>query len=366
MNNPNLTIIFLLILFQSCSSMMYQEAQVQEFFGNSPSSEFIQTINPAAAGWNPEFLSKALDYARDNGTSGILILNGGYVITEEYWSQPAEKTSYEGFKTATFDGRPMEDIASMQKSIISLLIGIACDKGLISKQSPVNEYLSPGWSKAPAEIENTITINHLLSMNSGLGNNLDFRGNPGEIWQYNTAAYNMLMKVMNEVTGKSLQEITQEWLFQPLKITDSFWIRRPDSLGRFPNRFIATHRDLAKIAYLILSDGNWNNLQIYRPDGCMVSAFLPSQDINNQYGHLFWLNTKQERNPFAPADLIEMVGAKERFVTIIPSQDIIVVRLGETPEENFHLKFWSLLQKAMPTSDDDISKDIPVKPFIKN
>jgi CubicO group peptidase (beta-lactamase class C family) len=364
MNNRNLTIIFLLFLFQSCSSLIYQGALVQDAFGGSPSSEFIQTINPAVAGWNTEFLSKVLDYARENGSSGILILDGGYIITETYWKPAEEKISYEIFKTATEDGRPMEDIASMQKSIISLLIGIACDKGLISKQSPANDYLSPGWSKAPAEIENTITINHLLCMNSGLGNNLDYRSLPGQIWQYNTAAYNILMKVLTDVTGRSLQEITDEWLFKPLNITDSFWIRRPDSLGRFPNRFIATHRDLAKIACLIDARGKWDDQQIYQPDGCMATAFLPSQEINIQYGHLFWLNTRQERNPLVPEDLIEMVGAKERFVSILPSQNIIVVRLGETPEENFYLKFWSLLQKAIP-SNPSIMKDKTYQQLIK-
>jgi len=348
MTNRNLSITFILLLFQYCSSLLNLGAQERVTSGISPSSETMQTINPAAVGWNTEFLANVLNYARGNASSGILILYRGNIIAEEYWSQTGEKTFYEGFKSAADDGRPMEDIASMQKSILSLLIGISCDKGLISKQSPVNDYIDSGWSSAPAEIENTITINHLLSMNSGLGNNLDYLGLPGQIWQYNTAAYNILMKVLTDITGRSLQEITKEWLFHPLGITDSYWIRRPDSLGRFPNRFIATHRDLAKIACLIDARGKWEDQQIYQPDGCMATAFLPSQEINIQYGHLFWLNTRQERNPFAPEDLIEMVGAKQRFVSILPRQNIIIVRLGETPEENFYLKFWSMLQKAIP------------------
>jgi CubicO group peptidase (beta-lactamase class C family) len=355
-----LFIPFILLLLQVYFILLPLRAQERDTSGISPSSETMQTINPAAVGWNTEFLANVLNYARENASSGILILYRGNIIAEEYWSQTGEKMFYEGFKSATDDGRPMEDIASMQKSIISLLIGISCDKGLISKQSPVNDYIDSGWSSAPAEIESTITINHLLSMNSGLGNNLDYRSLPGQIWQYNTAAYNILMKVLTDVTGRSLQEITKEWLFHPLGITDSYWIRRPDSLGRFPNRFIATHRDLAKIACLIDARGKWDDQQIYQPDGCMATAFLPSQEINIQYGHLFWLNTRQERNPYAPEDLIEMVGAKERFVSILPCSNITVVRLGETPEENFYLKFWSMLQKAIP-SNPSIMKEVPAE-----
>jgi CubicO group peptidase (beta-lactamase class C family) len=363
MTNKSLSIKCILFLFQYCSSLLYLNAQEQETSGISLSSGTMQTIHPAAVGWNTEYLADVLDYARENASSGILILYRGNIIAEEYWSQTGEKTFYEGFKSATDDGRPMEDIASMQKSIISLLIGISCDKGLISIQSPVNDYIDSGWSSVPAEIENTITINHLLSMNSGLGNNLDYRSLPGQIWQYNTAAYNILMKVLTDVTGRSLQKITKEWLSYPLGITDSYWIRRPDSLGRFPNRFIATHRDLAKIASLIEARGKWGDQQIYQPDGCMATAFLPSQEINMLYGHLFWLNTGQKRNPHAPEDLIEMVGAKEKFVSILPCNNIIVVRLGETPEENFYMKFWSLLQKAIP-SNPSIMNDVPAESII--
>jgi CubicO group peptidase (beta-lactamase class C family) len=348
MNNWHLSIIFILLLFQSCSPQLHPGAQEQVTSGIYLSTEAMQPINPVSAGWDPEFLANVLDYARENASSGILILYRGNIITEEYWGQRGEKSFYEGFKNATDDGRPMEDIASMQKSIISLLIGIACDKEMIYKHSPVNNYIDKGWSLATSDIENSITIAHLLSMTSGLGNNLEMKYHPGEAWQYNTAAYNILMKVLTQTTGKSLQEISDEWLFQPLDITDSYWTKRSDSLGRFPNRLIATHRDLARIAQLIINRGTWENRLVYHDSECIASSFIPSQEINKQYGHLFWLNTQNERNPFAPADLIEMVGAKERFVTILPLQNIVVVRMGEEPKEGFYLKFWSLLQKAVP------------------
>jgi len=348
MKNKNRLIPFILILIKVLyvSPNLKAQTEMVSDFTNLTGNQ--QTIHPAEAGWNPEFLADAMEFALKNSSSGILILYCGNIIAEKYSKQTLQQTAYKGFKTVTEDGRPMEDIASMQKSIISLLIGIACDKGMIYKQSPVNNYIDTGWSSAPADIENSVTIEHLLSMTSGLGSNLEMKYHPGQAWQYNTAAYNILMKVLIQTTGKSLQEISDEWLFQPLRIYDSQWVRRPDSLGRFPNRFLASHHDLAKIAQLIINRGTWENQTVYDDSECIRSSFVPSQEINNQYGHLFWLNIKNERNPYAPADMIEMVGAKERFVTILPLQNIVVVRLGEQPEEGFYLKFWSLIQKAMP------------------
>ena len=340
-------ILFILYLFPSFISL---KARERDALYRPPSSDTWQTIHPAEAGWNMQLLRDAMEYARENTSSGILILYRGKILVEEYWDAPGLNATpiYEGLTTSTADRRPLEDVASIQKSIISLLIGAACDRGLLNLHEPANSYIEPGWSDVPSEIENTITIAHLLSMTSGIDVSLGYKNIPGMVWQYNTAAYNILMRILEKVTAKSLQELSVDWLFDPLAITESYWIRRPDSLGRYPMRFIATHRDLAKLGQLIIAGGQYGNQTVYLQQGCMKTAFRPSQEINIQYGHLFWLNTHQQRNPYAPANLIEMVGAKERFVSILPEQDIVVVRLGEEPRTDFYLNFWSLLQKAMP------------------
>ena len=66
------------------------------------------------------------------------------------------------------DGRIIEDVASIQKSVVSILIGIAQARGLLTVNSPVSTYLSEGWSDAAPEREEKITIQHLLSMSAGL------------------------------------------------------------------------------------------------------------------------------------------------------------------------------------------------------
>src|SRR6185295_1059289 len=119
---------------------------------------------------------------------------------------------------------------------------------------PVSLHLSKGWSKATLEQEAAITVRHLLTMTSGLKDDLTFEAAAGTRWRYNSAAYSRLVKVVASAAKKTPNELTREWLTGRIGMSDSRWIERPvgnSEIAANPLGFATTARDLARFGLLI-------------------------------------------------------------------------------------------------------------------
>jgi len=105
-----------------------------------------QAPAPAAA------MTELLDYVRGQNTTGFLVIQNGKTLVEQNWPTPTTDPSFANFVyERTKDGALLEDVASQQKSFVSVLIGVAIDKGLIDVDKPVSAYIGKGWSKAAPE-----------------------------------------------------------------------------------------------------------------------------------------------------------------------------------------------------------------------
>ena len=82
-------------------------------------------------------------------------------------------------------------MASAQKSVVAVLVGIAQERGLLRLDDPVTKHLGRGWSNASPQEEQAISVQHLLNMSSGLATDMSFQAEPGTTWLYNTPAYRL-------------------------------------------------------------------------------------------------------------------------------------------------------------------------------
>jgi len=219
--------------------------------------------DPATAGWNTAAVEALFDYGQAQGSTGIVIVQNGRIVAERYWPLTPDQRQASGrFATLhqgeTPEGWPIEDVASIQKSVMSLLVGMARSRGLIDIEESVASYVGEGWSRAPRDKEAAITVRHLLGMASGLGIQLGYEAPAGTRWLYNTPAYGQLGKVLERATGRKVADISNEWLTGPLGMTDSRWETRG---GRFivGNHigFVTTPRDVARLGLLMLHRGRW-------------------------------------------------------------------------------------------------------------
>ncbi len=331
-----------------------------------------EKIAPAEAGYDAGKLEEALDYARKQRSSGVVVLYRGKILAEGYWNPdelPAEGVKGGAKKKAGYSmrvsgrdaaGRVIEDVASAQKSISAILCGLAQERGFLKISEAVDLHLGKGWSKATAEQEAAITVRHLLTMTSGLDEELKFEVPAGTRWFYNSTAYARVLMCTAAAAKLDRNELTKQWLTGPLGMADSRWSERALAAAGLEGKnsvgFTTTARDLARFGVLILNNGEWSGQTVIKDKQFLHDALHRSQDLNPSYGYLWWLNGQPQvmrgrqlvRGPLvptAPPDLVAALGALQRKLYVVPSQQLVVTRLGDNCPP-LDAKLWELLTAA--------------------
>ena len=307
-------------------------------------------IEPAAAGFDPGRLSTAIDVAMGDRSNSVMVLRGGKRVVERY--------------AAAITSASRQEIASAAKSMISVLVGIAIDKGRIKSVDQHAADFIPQWRNTP---QAAITLRHMLTMTSGQ----DFRGLalrgvagdqfainaaapqavlPGTRWAYDTATFHLLYHVIARAAGEPFEAFAQRNLLGPLGMTDTGWVTNvgQGASGPVTNYYSArcSARDLARFGLFAQRGGRWAAKQIVNA-AYLRAATSPSQDQNPAYGYLWWNNAKPGRGAGvgaggteasgyrfegSPRDTFAAMGAGGQVVMVVPSLDLVVVRQGQNPE----------------------------------
>lgn len=306
---------------------------------NEPKDSVFSTIDYSK-------LKKAVDNAFDpkgateKRTRSVLILHKDHLIIEKY---------AEGFdKNSKILGW------SMTKSLTATYFGILQFQGKenINNPAPIVEWETDERSK--------ITIHNLLQMNSGLEweerydkicdatkmlfNSRDMGkvqlekpliGKLNQSWNYSSGTSNLLSKILRK-GFTSHQEYLDFWYSSLIdKIGMYSMIVETDMTGNYVGSSYAwaTTRDWAKFGLLYLNNGNWNGTQLFDPSWSKYVS-TPTPTSAGRYGGHFWLNSSG-KYPDAPRDLYYASGFQGQKIFIIPSKDLVIVRMGLTDDESF-------------------------------
>jgi len=339
-----------------------------------------ETVTPRAVGWDAKKLEVLLDFAGEQNSSALLVLHRGKILAEKNWDvAPQEGGADEDLvkmyrlfqQGADREGRPIEDVASVQKGLTAILAYMARERHLLDFDDPVARYLGPGWSLADKAAEAKVTLRHIMTMTTGLNEQLAVEAEPGAKWFYNTAAYQHLIRVIAAAAKVDYRKLTREWLTDLIGMHDTTWLERTG----FPKMnkvtmlgLAATARDLGRLGMLVLSGGRWGKIRIIDDQAGFRKMVKPSQDLNPSYGHLWYANgqnqfirppgTKSEEGPMwpaAPNDTVAALGLFGRSLFVCPSLSLVVARLGYTTrmalqgDPGFNRKLWQRLVSAAPT-----------------
>ena len=127
-----------------------------------------ETVDPAAAGWDAERLEAALAIAAERDSTGVVILHRGRILAERHWTLDAPSRGHaNGSHGPNAAGHAVEDVASVQKSVVAVLVGMAQERGLLTLDDPVTDHVGR-WTQATEEQERAVTIHHLMAMTTGL------------------------------------------------------------------------------------------------------------------------------------------------------------------------------------------------------
>jgi CubicO group peptidase (beta-lactamase class C family) len=270
----------------------------------------------------------------------ILLLRNGKLILEEYFNG--------------YHRNLRHHVASVTKSVTSILIGIARDKGyelvldkkLISYLPEYKDVLSNG-------AKSDITLEHLLTMRAGLEWNefshSYFQGMyesndpikfilekemvdaPGQRFFYSTGLSTVLGRILEHTTGSNAEQFADEYLFTPLEIKDYYWGKLSDGTVLTGSSLSLRPRDMAKLGYLFLKEGFWRDKQIVSKEWVRESIFPHVKYPHDKgdlisgtgYGYQWWRGTSIISNK--DIDAFYAAGHGGQFVCVIPSLDLITV-----------------------------------------
>ncbi|MGB0582936.1 MAG: serine hydrolase domain-containing protein [Limisphaerales bacterium] len=306
---------------------------------------------------DPKKLQKALDYAGKQNSTGVVILHRGRILAEQYWNLDGEGSAKFNRRIIgrTENGGSIEDVASAQKSVVSVLVGIAQEKGLLKIDDRVDKYLGSGWSKAKSEQEKLITIRHLITMTSGLTERGTYEARAGKKWKYNTTVYAKTVDVLEKASGMDRHELTRKWLTAPLGMKDSKWAPRNSAELQSVNAFgfATSARDLARFGLMVFAKGKWGEETILGDQKYLKDSTTTSQNLQPYYGYLWWVNQnankpRERRTATIPRDAFSANGALNRRCWVVPSQQLVVTRIGDQPsaKRGFDQEFWRLLRES--------------------
>jgi len=284
------------------------------------------------------------DAQHKRNTKAVVVIHNGRLVAEQYAHGVDAATPLIGW--------------SMTKSVTNMLIGALIQDGKLALEQPAPV---PEWHLETADPRRAITIDHLLRMSSGLVFDEDYAlysdvtrmlsveadaGGfaaskpllvaPDNLWSYSSGTSNILSGIVKRTVGGDFQDYydyTQQRLFLPLGIHSA--ALETDNNGTFigSSYMYASARDWARLGQLCLQDGQWQGNRLL-PEGWLAYSTTPTpNNPKTNYGAHFWLNADPEDGqqrtwPSLPVDTYSMNGYQGQHVIIVPSRNLVVVRLG--------------------------------------
>ncbi len=322
-----------------------------------------ESLDPASLNWDVNKLADLYGFLEDNNTRAFIILKDGKIVVEQYWGKNI-------LNTADFDKNSQWYWASAGKSLTAVLVGIAQQEGDLDIEQSTSKYLENGWTSMDPEKEQLIKVKHQLSMTTGLdyevpdldctqASCLKYKADAGKQWFYHNAPYTLLEQVVSNATGIDYNLYTDQKI-ENVTGMEGQWI----PLGS-NNVYWSSARSMARFGLLILGNGKWNESTVIQNDAYFHKMLSSSQELNPSYGYLWWLNGKgsiilpglpnsfnMDLSENAPDDLLAAMGKNGQFVEIVPCKGLVVVRMGEAPDNSlvpieFHDEMWAMINQVV-------------------
>lgn len=304
----------------------------------SMDAALLEGLAPQFEGWTDANVHAALIVRR-----GKLVYEHYFTGEDKAWATPLGRVSYHS--------RLRHDLRSITKSITSLLFGVAVDRGWIKDiDEPVFSFF-PEHADLRTPEKNRISLRHLLTMSAGLAWNeylpysdpanserrmIDAPDRcryvleqpiarpAGLVYAYNGGLTALLATILQKTSGRSVDALAAEMLFDPLGIRDVEWVRYADGTPNAVSGLRMRPRDLAKIGQAVLARGTWNGKRIVSEAWLDEST---SPHVNGEglffYGFQWWLGRSLVRR--REIRWVSGVGYGGQRLFIVPDLDLVVV-----------------------------------------
>jgi CubicO group peptidase (beta-lactamase class C family) len=316
----------LLILFLLSSQFSF--GQNDFYFPPTDGSDEWEAMAFTELGWCQERVDSLYNFLDERNTKGFIVLKDGRIVLEKYFGTFTQDSSWYW--------------ASAGKSLSAFLVGLAQEQGFLDIDNPTSDYLGEGWTSCTPEQEEFITVKSQISMTTGLDYEVDdlncldpecleFGTFAGEQWYYHNAPYRLVQDVVANATGQTFNQWTQSALGNEIGM-GGLWLNYV--------RFSKT-RDLARFGLLMNANGVWAGDTIMHDQEYFNQMITSSQDLNQAYGYLWWLNGQEnfmlpgfnftfpgQLVNSAPENMYAALGKNDQKIYVVPNENLVVIRVG--------------------------------------
>ena len=305
-----------------------------------PATEWQRIGSPECAGWSAEGLEEVREKLSGMATTGFMAVVGGRVLMEY---GDIERVSY---------------LASVRKSILSMMYGIYVDRGVIDLDATLAD-LGIDDVGGLTDAEKRARVRHLLAARSGVYHEASNSGDdlasapergsqqPGEYYLYSNWDFNALGTIFEQVTGTDIYDAFEAHLALPLGMREWDRSRHRRSGNRNRSIHLAYHfnlstRDMARIGYLMLRNGAWQGTQIVPPDWVRESTRpitrrtemnpVRRRDGVFGYGYLWWVFDRPDL-PDAYDGAYTGLGAVGQHILVMPALDLTVTHKTDPADD---------------------------------
>jgi CubicO group peptidase (beta-lactamase class C family) len=296
-----------------------------------------QSATLESAGFRSETMAEGLLAIRQEGIPihSLTVIRHGYVVLDAYFYP--------------YDGSTVHDMASVTKSVMTTLIGIAADQGVLSLDDPMVSFFPDRTIANLDERKQRITVAHLASMSSGLecseanratyqemlagedwvqfALDLPVAWEPGTQFVYCDPAIHLLSPILQQATGMTALEYARANLFEPLGIHDVEWTADPYGYNRGWGDLFLKPGDAAKLGFLWLHQGRWEDRQIVSAEFVRAATerrMTEAAGRPEDYGYGIWVSDPREED----IAFFQAAGVGGQLIKVIPELDLIFVTTG--------------------------------------
>ncbi len=345
------------IICTHCSKKEYINRNISTIGPPQQTDYGWRTASLASANIDSDKLKNMLDKISDNSYQGIhsiLIVKDNILIFEQYFEGHTFKYDAKELKgeQIKFTLNTTHNLASVTKSITSILFGIAADKGFIDSVDEKLFKFFPQYAELNDSLKSQITLQHLLTMTSGLKWNehdvsyteaendiiqmfivddpvsyvlsKSIIHKPGSEYHYNGGNTNLLGEVIRKASGLKLDDFAKKYLFDPMGIKQYKWIYFNNDVVYSSGDLKLRPRDMAKIGYLMLNNGTWKEKHILSARWIEEST-KPHVHFNNKqgYGYQWW--TENYELGLMSLHSFSAMGWGGQKITVFPGIGAVVV-----------------------------------------
>jgi len=291
-----------------------------------------RSSTPEEQGIDSAKLAEALLAMREQNINihSLMLIRNGMVVTDA--------TFY------PYDGKTVHDVASVTKSIMTTLIAIAADQGKLQLDQPMVSFFPERTIANRDARKERITVRHLASMSSGLDCTAErdeatlkemwttddwvqfvldrqVKWEPGTHFVYCSPGMHLLSAILQQATGMTALEFARQNLFEPLGIRDVIWPADPQGVTRGWGDIRLLTRDMAKLGFLFLNQGQWDGQQIVSRRWVEEATKAQMVTSDDPYGYGWWMDPAVEGGYRAD-------GRGGQYIYVLPEWDMIVVTTG--------------------------------------